>query len=40
VYSPCVFVVHFEPVSETVTTRSISVPLISQVIDEHRLNAG
>ncbi len=37
-YSPYVFVVLFQPETETVTTRSISVPLIAQVVDEHRLN--
>jgi hypothetical protein len=38
VYAPYVFVVGLD--GETVVTRSISVPLIAQVIDEDRLNVA
>jgi hypothetical protein len=38
VYSPYVIIVQAD--GESVMTRSISVPMIAQVIDEHRLNGS
>lgn len=38
VYSPYIVVV--QAADDSVVTRSVSVPLISQVIDEHTLNGG
>ncbi len=40
VYSPYVVVVLLQPDGKSVVTRSISAPLIAQVIDEHRLNGA
>ena len=38
IYSPFVIVVRAD--GETVVTRSISLPMIAQVVDEHRLNGA
>jgi hypothetical protein len=38
VYSPYIVVIH--AVGDQVVTRSIAIPMIAQVLDEHRLNGA